>query len=531
MIDTFLISKRIEKTYKVNAILNWLRNLPVIGKHIPYGLYSKKWLKDMTVVLYYLGLAGKTLLYPLLYILIILGISEGAKFIGICVPSSDLIRHILTFFSIAGIVINNKFLDPSEDKYYGICLMRMDAKEYILSDMIFNLLRQMIGFMAVLLLAFRTLMPQYVSVMLIAMMTLGKFFGGVLMLKNCEKNNPGRTILFNILTVLICLALAVSLPLLGYTLPVTATVMICIMFSALGAFSMVYLFRYDNYQKLCKATLSHDQVFATNNQNEQNEKAAAEAITTAEIKKSRKDTERKRGYAYFHGLFVERHSKLLVKRMKLISVILFLALLAANAVGLYFRLKGEASFFGEGAVRFIRTLPFIMYLMNTGEELTRAMFANCDRAMLSYNFYRKPEIILGMFKQRLKTVILVNMVPAALLGGCLCSVNAFSIYRSDIKIYAVLVLATLSLNIFFSVHRLVIYYLFQPYTEGLELKSPAYNIANWLTYLVSYMLMNSEISPMLLAGISVIFSVIYVIGALILAYKLAPKRFRIRTTT
>lgn len=53
-----------------------------------------------------------------------------------------------------------------------------------------------------------------------------------------------------------------------------------------------------------------------------------------------------------------------------------------------------------------------MYFLNTGKVVTNAMFMNCDHSMLSYRFYRQPNTLLSLFKERLKTLIILNLIPA-----------------------------------------------------------------------------------------------------------------------
>ena len=57
-----------------------------------------------------------------------------------------------------------------------------------------------------------------------------------------------------------------------------------------------------------------------------------------------------------------------------------------------------------------------MYLINRGSVVTQAMFYNCDHAMLRYNFYREPDVILGLFKKRLTMLIKINLLPAIVIA-------------------------------------------------------------------------------------------------------------------
>ena len=59
---------------------------------------------------------------------------------------------------------------------------------------------------------------------------------------------------------------------------------------------------------------------------------------------------------------------------------------------------------------------FLMYFINTGKNITNAMFMNCDHSMLFYRFYREPKIVLSLFRERLKTVIIINLLPTIILA-------------------------------------------------------------------------------------------------------------------
>lgn len=59
---------------------------------------------------------------------------------------------------------------------------------------------------------------------------------------------------------------------------------------------------------------------------------------------------------------------------------------------------------------------FIMYMINRGTVVTQAMFMNCDHSMLTYRFYRTPKVILALFKERLKTLIGINLIPALVIA-------------------------------------------------------------------------------------------------------------------
>ena len=63
---------------------------------------------------------------------------------------------------------------------------------------------------------------------------------------------------------------------------------------------------------------------------------------------------------------------------------------------------------------------FIMYMINRGTGFTSALFMNCDHSLLTYSFYKKPDFVLKLFKIRLREIMKINAVPAAVIGTGLC---------------------------------------------------------------------------------------------------------------
>ena len=96
--------------------------------------------------------------------------------------------------------------------------------------------------------------------------------------------------------------------------------------------------------------------------------------------------------------------------------------------------------------------------------------------------------------------------------------------------YVVLLVTILAMSAFFSIHYLTVYYLLQPYTAGLENTSFGYRLITGLTYFVCYMIYANVHGATMAFGIGmIVFAAVYVAAALLLAYRLAPRTFRLRT--
>ena len=94
--------------------------------------------------------------------------------------------------------------------------------------------------------------------------------------------------------------------------------------------------------------------------------------------------------------------------------------------------------------------------------------------------------------------------------------------------YLILFLVFPAESVFFSVHYLVIYYLLQPYNAGTEIKSGMYKVITGLTYIACYMTIQLRMSTLKFGGIMITFSVVYCVVACVLAYRIAPRTFKIR---
>ena len=171
---------------------------------------------------------------------------------------------------------------------------------------------------------------------------------------------------------------------------------------------------------------------------------------------------------------------------------------------------------------------FIMYIINRGQVVTQAMFMNCDHSMLTYSFYKTPKSILSLFKERIKSVVAINLLPAIVIGLGLPVILYVTGGTDNIYNYLILFISIISMSVFFSVHHLVLYYLLQPYNISSETKSSTYSIASFLTYFICYEMLQLKLPTTYFGIAAICFAVVYSIVSLFIAYKLAPKTFRIR---
>ena len=233
-----------------------------------------------------------------------------------------------------------------------------------------------------------------------------------------------------------------------------------------------------------------------------------------------------KGYAYLNALFFDRHRRLVLKPLLFKSAVLggFLVL----AVGFFLLFPNhEAIAELQGIWNILPSvIPFVTYFLFHQENMTRHFFINCDQSFLEYGFYRRPKDLLDMFTQRLKTLLRWNLLPATILLvfiGFLAWVT-----KAPGSTFAPVLIEVIALTVFFSVHTLFIYYIFQPYTVDLKMKNPIYGIINWVVYVLCFTSWQASLSGPAVAPIFISAAVVYSIVALVSVYRFAPKMFKVR---
>ena len=152
---------------------------------------------------------------------------------------------------------------------------------------------------------------------------------------------------------------------------------------------------------------------------------------------------------------------------------------------------------------------------------------NCDVSLLHYSYYRSREAVLVNFRLRLKKLCYYNLLLIMVL--CLYMNSTVVLVGLPYTLSTLLLFdfALLCLAVFFSVHYLFVYYIFQPYNEQFDMKNPFMSILNGLVYLFCYFCMQLEGSLLFVSGVLAA-TLLYIPIALLLVYRLAPKTFHLK---
>lgn len=524
MIRSFLISFHLKDTYRKNSIIYSLKQLPIIGRLLPEHLYQNKGLNIFAHIMSILYEIVTIFLGKLLYVFLM--ISLAVPFYGY--NQADLFLHIMFFLTIIGAFVNSFMFNPTKDKYYAMMIMNMDARKYTLANYYYALIKLVVGFMPfVIIFGINVQLPIWLCILLPFFVAMMKMIINAFHLKEFEKKkqikNESQLNAVTYLIIAISLVIAYGLPLLGIYISQTLFLILFVMTALLAVKSWLYIQSFYAYKDIYKQLLTDDNINAMKN-------ATSQKAVKKEVEKKivfdPQDSSHKTGYAYFHELFFKRHRKILTDAIKKQTlVIIGLAVIMSVAVEIDFHVKMAVN---TMIMTFLPYFLFIMYIINRGQRITQAMFMNCDHSMLTYRVYRTPRVILAVFKERLKTVVFLNLIPAFSIGLSLAWLLYLSGGTKATINYAVIIVSICAMSVFFSVHYLVLYYLLQPYNIQTEIKSSTYQVIQSVTYFVCYFMMGKQL-PTLQFGMSmIVFCIIYMTIALFLIYYYAPKTFKIR---
>ena len=524
MLKTFITSFKLQNTYRTNSIIYSIKQLPLIKRILPNSLYKSKGLKIFAGIISILWEIINIFIGKIIYIVAMI-LEPLSWYNG---NGADTFIHLFVFLTLAGGVVNTYMLNPTKDKYYAIILMNINAREYGLSNYYYQLIKLVVGFLPfTILFGMIAGVPLWIQIAIpffvLAIKLIVMNYSIYKFKKTNKASNENLLNKFSWGFVGICLLLAYGLPAINITLNQTIFLYVFIIAIILGIVSLVKIHNFKDYRKMYKQILTESNVYM------QEKATGTQVIKDTSLKQIELDknyTSNKSGFAYFHDLFVKRHSKILTKAVKKQSVVI-LVIIIAMIIGItmndYFKSKTN-----EILLVYLPYFVFIMYLMNRSSSVTQAMFMNCDHSMLTYRIYRTPKVILGIFKERLKTLITINLLPAFLIGGGLSLLLYLSGGTDNPINYAILFVSIIAMSIFFSVHYLVMYYLLQPYNVNTEMKSSTYKVVQGLTYIVCWYMIQIQM-PIFTFGIAtIVFCIAYCLISLFLAYKYAPKTFKLR---
>lgn len=535
MMKTLRISFSLKNTYRINSIYYGFKQIPVIKKILPESLYAAGGFKLVVSILSVIweiisGFIGK---FIYIFFMIFMVSALFSK-----TPQREAFVNILFFLTFIGALLNTFIFDPSKDKYYAVVLLRIDAREFAIVNYAYELCKILIGFLVFgLIFGLLSNVPVYVMLIVPLFVVCAKLTVSAFILWSYENHNHGKIKInvsenrlgsFKVILVILFLTAAYGLPALGFCPPVSVLFVLMLVVIVIGVFSCRRIVTFDKYRIVYGQILKDmDSMveFAKNMDVDKNRKLISAEKESLELNSR---IEKKKGFEYLNAVFINRHKRLLWKPVKRVCAICILLVAAGISAMLYLDDPGFRKDMAELLLKNLGMSTFWMYLINRGMGYTQALFMNCDHSLLCYPFYRKPKAVLELFTIRLREIIKINLPPALILGAGLSAMLFISHGTQNPLNYLILFLVFPAESVFFSVHYLVIYYMLQPYNAGTEIKSGMYKVITGLTYMACYMTIQLRMSTLKFGGIMITFSVVYCVVACVLAYRIAPRTFKIR---
>ncbi|WP_308652744.1 hypothetical protein [uncultured Anaerococcus sp.] len=241
--------------------------------------------------------------------------------------------------------------------------------------------------------------------------------------------------------------------------------------------------------------------------------------------KNKKGLYQKKGLAFLNSLFFIRHKRLIKK-----PVIIKSLAVPAIGLGVFFFTVFKKTLGAEDIFELtIRAMPFLMYTLSRQDKVITAMYLNCDQGLLPYGFYRKGEMLLAMYRLRFRSMLAINLIPAAAVFATYMAAVAYKgelLWVKNLVVLAYILLMTT----FFTSLALAKYYLLQPYNqEGMAVSKLA-GVINMVVYYIciygAFIVKDMDYKMILLASGGFILAFIIVVNILIV--KFGSKTFKIR---
>lgn len=528
-----LLSIRTSST--VNLLFYYLQKLPLIGKLVKESAYAnlklKKTVSVMAVLLTLLwGFMTRFAYVGILVYLPVVGLEEG-------LTEEQILRqfvHILALISVVVASVSSvTVLEPKREKYVAVKLMRLSPTRYMKASLGYRYVTFFIYLLPVLLLFTRRVGGTVTqAVLLAALVTLWRILAEYAHLKLFEKT--GMVLIKHTAIVWSVIALgyaAAYVPLLLHWAPATQTVLLSwpagLVIAAGGLLAAVRLARYSRYGEAVDVATKRDDPLLNLGKmmSEAEKKSVRVKDSDYKVENGQQNKlESKKGYAYLNALFFVRHRSLIrgpvYKRLAIIGA------LGVAGVILVFLFQEQVQRLGWGLEGIFPVLGLVMYFMAVGEKICKTMFYHCDLSLLRYSYYRNAAY--EHFRIRFGKMLSLNLSIAAVLGVSLTAIAASAGGEWLNSELLLLWVCVIFLSVFFTVHHLCMYYIFQPYSTELNVKNPLYYLVNMAVSAACGVSLVLRVPSSRLTAVIFTVTVIYLLLAFVLVRRYGHRTFRVK---
>lgn len=534
MWQTFRLTSEIEKTIVTNKfIFSLKRNLlfKYIFKNLEYGNYNiKKRFYLLALIFDFIKkflttiiIASVSVGYPLFIALNNKGFSSNKH---------DFFMHLfICFYVFWGCLANSTLFRTDENKFVYIKLMHMDAKKYVFSQFIIKRVYELICE----ILIFGTI-SYLLSGFIFPILTIifAKFvfrcFGEMLHLFLYKKT--GKIFERSPLQYFILLsvtALAAYSPFIINITPIynESTILILTLgLISFGVLGFLYMLNFQDYYdiiinvtKVKNIRLDSEEL---KNVRIANIRLKDTNLAPLKIEKS----ENKYGFDYFNTIFFERFKTAFRKPLKIKIVSIIILSILCLCFGFWFpEFKNSYSFF---ILNYSYILIYVLFTIFNQDKFTKMMFYNCDLPLFKYRLYLNKDTVYLVFKQRLKKLLFLNLIPASLITVTFLALEFVFFHKINAEILLLSIFVIL-ISAFLTVSNLSLYYLLQPYSSSIEVKNYTYHyVPNLFMFLLVMLLSMKLLSLQIFLQIFSIFLIICLPALFILVKKFSFKTFKVK---
>lgn len=540
ILNSLRIILSIRNTININSILNGIRHIPFIGKHISERIYGVRAIKIITLIVslhieIIKAFFGKFAIFALLSFV---AFPIGDYYDGV---SSTAYLYGFAVLSLFIMSFNNVFAITAEAKY-AVFHLGMDAKKYILAILTYQSFNTFAGYVFFGIPSALILKVPWFLALLIPVAGVGLHFArcGFMMLSYSLKQKAGRiaskkgvpasiggntwlTALFDF--ALFFGSIAGAFWVIGLNLHLIGEIAVIVYALLLiPGFFLIRKFPYGLYRTALFAEDERRKITEVKQKNE--------IIKTKELRfENVQASSSRKGFEYLNDLFIKRHAKVLLGRLigAGVGTAVTITLLC---IYLYYELSRFDSP-TESTLRYIFTwhpglFVFLLFILNSTESFAHALFANCDSALLNFGFYKTPEALLRMFTIRCKSAVKLNCIPAVLMT-VFATVTILITGGEDFFLQCLFTALVILLSvILFSVRHMTLYYLMQPYNGDFMVKNHVYTFFNVFAGLFYTVLIIIPMDSLILTGILTVLTVPYIPVSRMLVRKFAPRTFRVK---
>ena len=557
-----------------NGLVFALKKTPVIGKILPDALYRTTALK----VIYWIFHVIKEVFVLFIGKILGLGLIYGASLLlrsayteyemAPGVSGTELFSCFSLFlfliYALCGMLVNNNYFRCTTEKEYLVFMLRMNAKKLNNTLFIYDLAKLVIGYLIAGIVAIIAGAPFWlwlgIPVLAVCIKLLGAGAQAFIYRVKFKNNKPMKrntaALLVGLLAGMFAVPAVMVVFINGYYIPVSILLAVSGVLIILGVLGFIELSRFgaNLHRKALAANIVRAEV-----------ERYKEPDTTKQFKKIKaKGTVKgdKKGFDYLNALFVRRHSRILITKTVVFTVIavLIIGLVIFSFISSYNKSFGTGncvhmvfsnllnfilfgkyqdalqpyvedsaySFFRYLATTHLLALMIPVSIYDNSFKSTQAFFINCDNSLMTFSFFKQRDKIIKLFDIRLIQLCKFNIVPAIVCG---VAVNLVLFYTGGQDYpfqYLLTFVIVAALSVIESVSSLALYYLFQPFTTTVNVKGGAYMAARIILGVIAVHIFWIPVNSLLLAGVLVVFTAVYVFVLRKLVYKKAPKTWKVK---